>query len=352
MDRGFDFGFQMRVMAAPDPEFNQALRDARVIGCGYGFQRLDGISQTIPCITLVGTNKAAFLRAYQEFVRWGCEEDGDVIDVNLLLQADGGYNLWIGPEIERTMYRTIPQSALFDTMVMGLSWIKHIDSTNAMVHEIKRYCSTGLHPVFIYAALGNPDNPSSGHVKLIPEWKGILKFDLKIIEQANAPSGSLFAASRERSSKRQSQPESKLAPEDLHRRRLRTLDTAFPVSRERVRRSSLVDEVRRLPGFDSVTDTQVVQGAINLMMSAELVAGDRHYRQLTGDVDKAIWSAIASRVEFADGGARPADMPPSLVAKQVELDVKAALTKLKERNLHEAFPRLQEIFRSKACVDD
>jgi hypothetical protein len=352
-DRGFDFGLQMSVMAMPDIAFNQALRDAKVIGCAYGFSKTESLPQPTPTITLVGTDSSAFARAYQHFVHWGCEEDGDVVDVNLLLRSDGSYDLWIGPEIYRLLYRTIPQANLLDAMCLGLSWVKHLDSTNEMVHDLKQYCRSGVLPILISAAIGDPNNRTSLQLKHVPEWKGILKFGLSIIDQAEAPDDPRFAplnkpTSQENKPSKKPQP----TPKDVCQRRIKALDTAFPVSRERVRRSSLVHEVRRLEGFENVTETQVVQAAINLMVSDELVAGDKHYRQVEGDFHETIWNAITSRVEMADGTSRPADQSPSLVARQIELDVRAALKSLKARGLHESFPHLQEMFRKEGYVDD
>lgn len=351
-DRGFDFGFQMRIMAKSDFEFNQALREAGVIGCAYGFHPIEGLSQHVPSITLIGTNISAFERAYQCFVRWGCEEDGDVLDVDLLLRSDGSYCIWIGPEINRLLYRTIPQADLFDTMAMHVSWVKPLDSTNEMVHEIKRYCESGLHPVIISAAIGDPINPTILQLEPVPGWKGILKFGLRVIAQSEAPQDPRFAPMSEQFSPKSEKLKSQPTPKDLCRRRIKTLETAFPVSIERVRRSSLVHEVRRLAGFENVNETQVIQGAINLMISGEMVPGDKHYRQVTGDVYKTIWNTIISRVELADGACRPADQDPSVVAHQIELDVRETLKRMKVRGLREPFPRLQEIFLREGYINE
>lgn len=233
-DRGFDFGFFMRVMSVPDIEFNQALRDAEIIGCAYGFQPIEGTSQPVPCITLIGTNASAFDRAYQCFKRWGCEEDGDVLDVDLLLKTDGSYEIWVGPEINHLLYRTIPQAELFESLAMNMSWIKPIDSTNKMLHEMKSYCKSGLHPVVISAAIGDPNNRSSLHLAPVQSWKDILKFDLHIIEQSEVPEDPRFAL-KERSARnhRKNMPQpQKLTPEELCKRRIKAIDTAFPVSKE------------------------------------------------------------------------------------------------------------------------
>ena len=147
-------------------------------------------------------------------------------------------------------------------------------------------------------------------------------------------------------------PLPQLTPDELCQRRIKAIDTAFPVSRERVRRSSLLQDVHNFAGFEKVTEIQVVQGAINLMISGELVQGDKHYQQMKGDVVESIWRAIASRVELADGACKPADQHPSLVARQIELDVRATFKQMKVRGLPEHFPLLQEIFLREGYVND
>jgi len=349
--RGFDFGHLMRTMSVPDFEFNQSLRDAGIFGCAYGFHPVDGLSHPIPSITLIGTNIAAFERAYQAFQRWGCEEDGDVVDVELLLKSDGSYNIWISPEINHLLFRTIPQSNLFETLAMNVSWVKTLDSTHEMVRQLKRYCESKIHPVVIAAAIGNQCNPSIQQLKPVPGWKNILKFGLRIIEQSEAPEDFHFAPISERFSPKHEKIKSP-TPEDMCQRRIKTLDIAFPVSRERVRRSSLLLDIRCLPGFEKVTETQVIQAAINLMLSGSLVPGDKHYSKVTGDVEKTIWHLIASRVELADGVLKPADQNPSMVARQIELDVRTTLKRMKARGLPEHFPQLQEVFLREGYVND
>lgn len=350
-ERGFDFGFQMRTMAVPDFEFNQSLRDAGVIGCAYGYHPIKGISHPIPSITLIGTNVTGFERAYQSFKAWGCEEDGDVLDVELLLKSDGSYNLWLGPEKHRLLYRTIPQSPLFEVLVMGCSYVKTLDSTHEMVRQLKRYCESKIHPVIISAAIGNPNNPSSHQLNPVSGWKGILKFGLRIIDQTESPDDFRFASisDRVRPKKEDITPPT---PNDICMMRRRTLDIAFPVSRERVRRSTLVHDVRGISGFGEVSETQVVQGAINLMLSGELVPGDIHYCQLSGDFEKTLWRAIASRVELVSNTCKPADLHPSLVAHQIELDVRTTLKNMKALKLPNEFPLLQEIFLREGYVND
>lgn len=360
-DQGFDFGITPKVMAMSDIEFNQALRDAEVIGCAYGYHHMKGISGPVPSLTLIGTNSAAFTRAYKHFILWGCEEDGDVVNVDILLKSDGSYDLWIGPEFKRSIYRTIPQGELFDVVSMNISWIKHIDSTSQYVYNLKQdFQSTRLHPLLIMAATTSEENirrmqseslfvPTQEPVP-VPNWKGILKFELNIFTEEEASLDPRYSLLGNRSNQRKGPP--KTTPKDLCIQRIKTLNTAFPVSRERIRRLSLINQIQRIDGFETVSEAQVSQAAINLMLSNELIPGDKHYNQVTGDYYKIIWNAITARTDMADGSHQPAIFKPAVVAHQIELDVWSTLREMETQCKRESFSKHQEIFRQKGYVND
>lgn len=80
--------------------------------------------------------------------------------------------------------------------------------------------------------------------------------------------------------------------------------------------------------------------------------GDKHYQQVKGDIIETIWHAITSRVELADGSCKPADQHPSLVARQIELDVRTTFKQMKVRGLPEHFPLIQEVFLREGYVND
>lgn len=350
-DRGFDLGDHVRVMAVSDIEFNQALRDAGVFGCAYGLEHPEGMHQPVPAITLIGERSQGFVKAFEHFERWGCLEDGDAVDVQMLLKTDGTYELWIGPEIQRTLYRTIPSADLYQAMAFNLSWVKRFDSTHQMVRDLKRHCEAGLRPVAVMAAIGNPRDLSGRQLRPLKEWKGFVKFQLRIIDQQDVPNDPRFAP-RESSVTRARTGDDELTPAEICRRRSRTLDIAFPVSRERVRRSKLVDYVRALPGYSEVSEVQVTQAAINLMLSDRLVSGDRHYSRLSGNISQKIWHAVAQHSEVADGLQHPADQPPDYVAHQIALDVACLLRKRTVLDATRTFCEQQDLFRKAGYVYD
>lgn len=342
----------MRVMAVTDIDFNQALMDASVFACSYGYQQVAGFPKPIPSLTLVGENRNAFESAFKHFARWGCEEDGDAIDIHMLLKHDGTYEMWIGPEVERSMYRLVPQADLHQPLMFNLSWVKLFDSTHPVVRDLKRYCESAIRPVVVTAAIGNPKNPDINQIEPIDGLPMLVKFELRIVEEGKDADDPRFHFRKEHRKPDRYDPRGSLSPEEYCRHRRQTFDVAFPVSRERVRRSGLLNRVRELPGFADVSETQVVQAGINLMLSAELVPGDRHYNQIVKELPKKLWDHIYSRYETANGEIKPADQKPAIVAYQLELDVRHVLMQRGVPTAREKFAKLQALFRRKGYIDD
>src|ERR1700682_145158 len=237
-DRGFDFGHQMGVMSVADIDFNQALMDANIFACAYGLQPIEGLRAPIPAITLVGDGRAGFLRAFDHFKRWGCEEDGDVVDGHMLLRADGGYEMWIGPEMMRSLYRTIPQADLYRAVAFNLSWIKRFDTTHSMLRDLKGSCAASLSPVAITAAIGDRNNPDIHRITPITGVPIIIKFQLRLVEETAQPQDPRFRLRVEKRHPTGKQsPQEPPSPAEFCIQRKKVLDIAFPVSRERVRRA-------------------------------------------------------------------------------------------------------------------
>ncbi len=351
-EKGFDFGEQMMVVVIPDVDFNQTLRDAGVFACAYGYQQVTGFSEWIPALTLVGENRHAFESAFEHFARWGCEEDGDVVDIYMMLGLDGTYKMWIGPELERSMYRMIPQADFYLPVISSVFWVKSFDSTNPTVRDLKQYCESSISPVVVSAAIGNPKNPDINQIKPIDGLPKLVKFELKIVEERECGDDPRFHPRKEHSKLHRSYPRDSLSPREYCVRRRQTFDLAFPVSRERVRRSGLLHRVWELPGFADVSETQVVQAAVNLMLSAELMPGDRHYSQIVEELPKKLWSHIYSRYETANGELKPVDHEATTVAHQIELDVHHVLMQHGIPTVSDKFVKLQSLFRRKGYIDD
>jgi hypothetical protein len=351
-EKGFDLGEQTNAMAVADLEFARALHDAGVFGCAYGLRRFPEFPGPIPEISLIGEHRSGFERAFEAFRRWGCVHDGDCVDVDIMLNVDGTYALWIGPELERLLHRTLPQADLYRRPgALHLSWVKPIDSTHRALLDLKQYRDGSVFsPVAVSAAVCDRANPRVDELQSIPGLPRLIKFDLRIIEERTHPDDPRFH-SRTRAAAPEA-PSDRMAPPDWCTQRRRTLDIAFPVSRERVRRAGLPALVRAIPGFASVSDTQVAQAAINLTLSGELVAGDRHYSRVPKRLAERVWKYILSRYETADGSHSPTEHPPLTVAHQLELDVQYVLSHDRIKVPGLSFSEQQAVFRERGYIDD
>lgn len=340
--RGFDFGRRMRVMALSDITFNQLLIDAKVIGCAYGLGSYPGYEYPIPALTLIATDVDKIREAFEQFRAWGSEADGDVVEVTLVLQRNGGYQLWVGPEPSRALHRIIPHADLCDPLSMGLSWIKQIDSTSSAVHELRAYLEAQrLAPVLVGAASGDPHlGPTSIRTIEVPQ---LLKFDLAIVTEESH---------RERVRPAGEDRRNRItSPEEINRNRSKILSIAFPISQERVRRQKLLEAVRQLPACSTVSSDQVAQAAINLLLSDELNEGDRHFVGLGAKYQEEIWQHIFGRTEIADGKALPSWLTEHAVAKQVEMDVRQVLGEEGVPVAGEKFQKLQALFLRKGYAN-
>ena len=341
---GFDFGERPVVAAMTDTSFNQALIDGKVIGCAYGFSFIPGFSEMIPLLTFVGTNEEGLRDAFEQFRAWGCEDDGDVVDIHLLLNNDGSYRAWLGPETRRLLFRCIPQADLFEPLVLNLSWIKGMDTTNPFLFELKEYLASKITPVAISAATISTDKPlATSNLIDMADLPGFVKFDLQILHETDHPDDPRFKLLKEGPPRRGP----KTSPKKQAEVRERLFDVAFPVLRERVRRSGLCEDLRKQELLKEVREVQVVQAAANLILSDELNRGDRHYLQLAGDRPEQIWEHLRNRREWADGIDQVVGLSQDAVAQQIELDVRHVLARVGVPAASMKFASLQQMFLRK-----
>ncbi len=351
IERGFDFGDRKHIIAVADIGFQKDLIDAQIVACGYGYHQPANFPGPIPGLTLVGTHEQPLRRAFEEFKRWGCEQDGDVVDLNMLLKKDGTYEMRIAPEADRAMFRLVRQSDLYHPLMMHAWWVKPFNSTHPMLRELKQYTESTFHPVSISAGMA-PESRDPADIKPIQGLPELIKFDLQIVNEESVVGDPRFSFRNKGRKRPRGLPGPKLTPEDLCLGRKKLLDVAFPVSRERVRRSGLVDKVRTFPLLEAVSETQIVQASINLILSNELVVGDRHYTKAGQDLQTQIWKHIDKRLEMAVGENLGTEIDASAVAHQLELDVRYALALHKISTKSKPFSDLQERFRRDGYIDD
>ena len=350
--RGFDFGERQAAAATPSADFNHSLRQAKVFGCAYGFGSSPGFEGQLPCITLIGETAEGFQAASSQFSVWGSQTDGDVVAVSLLLRTDGSYEVWVGPEPRRAMYRLLPQVELCGPLFLGYSWIKKFDTTNPLVLKLKAYRRASVSPVLFGFAIADPMAFAPERLKPLEGVPPLLKFELEIVDQREDPDDPRFRVRNGGEPPSLGPAAASANARGYPDRRREVFDVAFPVSRERVRRSCLVERVRAITGFDSVSEDQVVQAAVNLMLSNEIMPGSRHYRGLGPDAPRRIWEHVFRWVELADNKPTPGDIAPALIVRQVELDVKHVLSSQGAYDAGQPFQSLQGQFRELGFIDD
>ena len=316
---GFDFGERPNVAALSDNSFITSLNEAEVIGCAYGLVKPPGFSSMIPILSFVGQNETKLREAFDSFKAWGCEDDGDVVNVELLLHDDGTYKAWVGPEMRRLLFRCIPQADLNDPHVFGMSWVKIMDTTNPSLFDMYDYLASSITPIQISGAIieaGKVLAPEN--LKDLTDLPNLIKFDLKIIKESDIPRDPRF----DLKSGNKPPQEPKTKPSRYESARRKVLDFAFPVLRERVRRARTFEAVRQKSLLQEVTEVQVVQAVANLVLSEEICPGDAHFAQVSGDLAKTLWSHLSERQELADGNDNVAELPIDSICHQIELDVR------------------------------
>lgn len=347
--RGFDLGDQKGALILPDSDFNQAFRDANIVACAYGCDQVVGFPSLLPALTIVGEHREPLKRAFAHFARWGCEEDGDVVDIQLMLKNDGSYFMIIAPEVERAMHRLAPHHQLLRPLVFNLCYVKTFDTTNPELLRIAEYCRSQLAPVLITAGTislsPRPPDPSS--VMLVPDLPRLVKFRLKIHREKSDPDHWLLRMSL-KDGKRQGKLNTSSPipnPQECAKLRRKTINVAFPVSRERIRRAGFIEAVRGLAGFEDVGADQIKQAAINLMLSAELADGRAHFARIGPNFRDVVWKHILNRVDRAGDENTIEGLDHAAVAAQVELDVAAVLARHGIPTANVKFRSLQAHFR-------
>jgi hypothetical protein len=353
--KGFDLGEHQTILSVADFSFIEFLNNAKVFACAYGVKGMEEFPQPVPFLGLIGENRAGFEQAFKVFAGWGCEADGDIVDIHIALRNDGTYQLWVGPETERTLHRIVPEASLYRADFFNVVWVKKFDTTNPQIQQLHRHCDSAISPVLFTAAVGDSqyatrDSPRFTFVDGLPR---LIKLDLKITAERDKPGDPRFHVKEyDIPKKERDDPRKVMSPYTYCWRRRKTIDIAFPVSRERVRRAGLVGQIRSLPGYTDVSETQVVQAAINLMLSSEIAPDDRHYSKITDKFMETVWSKITNRRELADNGTEPTQYELAVIAQQIDLDIRHVLRQRGVPVSGAKFSTLQGLFRRKGYIDD
>lgn len=329
--QGFDFGFvpTHMLVSESDQYLNTAFRDANVMACAYGYDRAPGYPEMMPCITLVAEHPNRLKDAFDILAQWGSQEDGDCVDINVLLRKNGSYLFSVGASPDRIVDRWNVGS-LIDPIFFNMSWIKTFDTTNPILHEWAEKIVPPLTPIKIRGATADfrkGSIPDISTIEDIVDNKNFTKLHLKIETEISRPDHWLITIKDRVRKSNSGLPKKK--PRDISRARSRIIDTAFPVTRERIRHSDLIEGVKRAWGASPPSDAQIIQAAINLCIAQELSLGT-HFPSVS-DLKKVWWNYVQERVEVCAKPRKLPDLPIEDVIKQIELDTRQTLV---DRGMH------------------
>ncbi|CAM3303243.1 hypothetical protein [Thalassospira profundimaris] len=325
--RGFDFGFLQRVMYASTSsvDLNNHMTTANVVGCAYGFDRAGGYPAPIPRLTFVAELEGELRAATKCLESWGCADDGDSVDIDIVLKNDGGYLLGMQPNYARMMMRMVKDSALVEPIFSGATWIKSIDTTNPMLFEWKDNLKSKIAPIKVGFATAKfvAGVPQFDTIKPLEGALSFVKFGLTIQTEEENPDHWFFDIVRH--TKRKSGPfgPRKGTPKDVAAARANVINSAFPVSRTRIHRQGLTEKIEALTSTP-ISKSQVEQAAINILLSREWTDSQDHYVGVA-NLDEEWWKRVGHRVEIAEPPDTISGLDLTAVFRQLTLDVEYTL---------------------------
>ena len=336
--RGFDYGCLPAVMALSSIEFPSHLSAASVDVVAYGSVWSEVVNQTVPTISLVAQRGDELAKAFEEFNAWSQMTDPDSVEITFVFRKSGGYLFVISPEHSRLERRCLGFDRVYRVLIAELIWVKLIDSVNPLLRMFREHCSAPIAPfVFSGATYVGPQSAltlsSPPDVSPIHGLQPLLKFEVTFIDEDDVTPNSIpWVALKTESRQVPKSPTRppKTKPDDIAKQRVKTLAHHFPVTLERIRRSSSVPPLMLRLAASSVRPWQIEQALCNLVLSAEMGQG-AHFIGLSARKAKSgIIQAIMSRYELADGG----DIPTFSIEEvsiQVVADGNALLQYLKKK---------------------
>ena len=311
--RGFDYGCLPYAMALASFEFPSHLSAASVDGVGYGEVWSEAVKQAVPTIFLVARRGDELAKAFEAFNAWSQVTDPDSVEITFVFRKSGGYVLAISPEYARLERRCLGFDRAHRAMAVTAMWCKPIDSVHPLLRRIRKYCSAPIAPFVLdgvtYVDPRSVLTPSSPpDVCPISGVQHLLKFEVTFVDEDEVtPDSMAWAALRTESGQELPSPKgpSKPKPDDIVEQRVKTLAYHFPVTLERIRRSSSIPSLMLGLTESGVRPWQIEQALCNLVLSAEMGRGAHFVGLSARSAEKSIIQTIGSRHELADGGDVP-----------------------------------------------
>jgi hypothetical protein len=306
---GIDYGCLPYSMAVGSLDFPRHLSAAKVIGVAYGWAYSDTLGRTVPLVSLVAENADELATAFKMFNAWSTATDPDAVDITFAFRKAGGYVLAISPEHSRLEQRYTGFDRTFRFVGLTATWFKSLDSVNPALLEFRKYCSAILAPFLfdgaIYPTAGPPLSASSRpRLQSIPGLLPLLKFNVSFVDEDSVEANTLGWLALHLQDQRSGShaPKSRPIPTsaEIAKHRFKMLTCHFPVTLERIRRSSEIRELARRFERDGIREWQVEQAICNLVLKLEMPpAHDRNV--LKGSrVSDPLLQALGGRFEIAD----------------------------------------------------
>lgn len=242
---GLEHGWPRNTLIVPAPDFNNNLRASEIVGCAYGLDFADECQRQIPILSLMVKKPEIAARAFDQFKSWITATGPDALRVEILY-VGAGYELAIGPDATHMLWRTSGLRADIDQNIVGITYIKPIDTRNSFLDDLADYGTLPISPVYFSAVhYVGPDEPSNfgdrRWLKEIPDFPRLLLLNFPVYKTTDdIPITSGFVGRRELDrdklkAEHEEREASRIAPEALTRERERRLRSLMPMSMHRLR---------------------------------------------------------------------------------------------------------------------
>ncbi|MDN5005542.1 hypothetical protein ACFQZO_32300 [Bradyrhizobium sp. GCM10027634] len=355
---GVDYGMDRPTAIMTAPDFNDNLRAANIIACGYGEMPNNDVGSVLPVVSLVGTKPDFLTQAFLQFKAWMDATGPDALRVEILY-AGAGYYISFGPDFQHALWRTVGIDQLTNPMYWGFTYIKKIDTRHPVLDRLARHAAHPVAPVILSAALytgpddASPNGPRPNEIHRIEGCPDLLLLNLPIYKTpGEVPKFSgLITAARPRkegvSNDRDAFEKQKKNPSSILRARTRRLSALMPVTMHMLR--SFAPLQGKIDAFaqDGVSRWQIEQAVVNQRLWSLVPASQRARFQNAKDRTKAIESFI--EVDSPDWQSLADDR--DAILKQVLRDARALLKGLGAK-APPTLPECQEELRKLGHLTD
>ncbi|MGA8730910.1 MAG: hypothetical protein WB608_19295 [Terracidiphilus sp.] len=271
---GYDYGISARALLAIDTAFIDLLYDAKIVGCAYGLMSSTDSNVPMRILSLVAQNENPARGAFEVFKLWADATEADCVQVEILILAGGGYLLTIGPEPNRSSVRLAGYGSLLEPITMACTYVKKLDTVSEGLFDLRDYKQLPISPVMFTACVTAAREPSAKvNLREIIGCPELIKFELKIIEEADARRDPFTSALIDGVSGGNARPDKKpkatnhLSPKQISDRRSKILKQCFPVTLHRIQATPSLLVLKRTMTSKGIREWQVDQAICNLQIS-------------------------------------------------------------------------------------